>query len=125
MRNIILNRCARCGKGKFFSGEWYHPGRFAIMNPHCPQCHQNFRQGPGFYFGATYVSYLVQIVLFLLLYLLIQYILDTGFWTYIGIVVVVQLLLMPLTFRFARLTWFTMFGNYKREQETDDSQQKR
>ena len=85
------------------------------MHPECPECRTNFRQGPGFYFGAAFVSYFVQIFLFIGMFLVFEYILEFPFWYYVGAVIIVQLLLMPLVFRFSRLMWFMLFGTYTRK----------
>src|SRR5688572_18001527 len=113
--SVLKNRCPACSKAPFFTDKWYRIRSFTNMNPACPHCGISFRQEPGFYYGAAFVSYITQIVLFLLMYLLFEYFLDLPFWYYIGMVALVQILLMPLLFRFSRLMWFMLFGTDKRK----------
>lgn len=110
--SVLTNRCPSCHKGKFFETSWYNIRSFTKMHKRCPHCNVDFRQEPGFYFGAAYVSYIIQIILFMLLYILFEWKLEFPFWTYVVMVIIIQLLLMPVIFRVSRITWFALFGKY-------------
>lgn len=76
----------------------------------CKVCGQNFRLEPGFYFGAAYVSYGINIGVMLLSIAMVYFFVDEPtFWTYVTPVFVITLLGFPITFRMSRLIWAYMF----------------
>lgn len=112
--SVLNNRCPRCRRGKYFVTDHpYHLGKFATMERSCAVCGLDYRQEPGFYFGATYVSYGIQVAIVLLSYLIFCVVLDLEIWVFAAITMGILLLLLPLTFRLSRLTWLTLFGDYK------------
>ncbi|HEY6160886.1 MAG TPA: DUF983 domain-containing protein [Bacteroidia bacterium] len=113
--SILRNRCPRCHKGKVFvTDNPYDLRQFATMEKACPECNMDFRQEPGFYFGATYVSYAIQVGTVLACYLVFDTLLNWGIWQFVGATVGLLLLMLPLTFRTSRLTWLTFFGDKNR-----------
>lgn len=115
LKGILTNKCPRCREGSVFeSGNPYRLRNFASMHRSCPKCSMDYRQEPGFYFGATYVSYLMQVVIVLSFYLVLYIGLDWGIWPFAGLSAGTLLLLLPLTFRLSRLTWLTLFGDKNR-----------
>ena len=56
--NAFKLRCPRCRQGKLYKNpNPFHLKEMVEMNKECPVCKQDFVIEPGFYFGATYVSY--------------------------------------------------------------------
>jgi uncharacterized protein (DUF983 family) len=80
------------------------------MNHKCPKCGMDFRQEPGFYFGAAIVSYALQAGLMFLTYLFLQVIIEINFWYFVAVFTLELILLVPLTFRVSRLLWINMLG---------------
>jgi hypothetical protein len=80
------------------------------MNNKCPICGMDFRQEPGFYFGAAIVSYALQAGLMFLIYFFLQVIIEINFWYFVAAFTVELILLVPLTFRISRLLWINMLG---------------
>jgi uncharacterized protein (DUF983 family) len=115
---ILKNRCPRCIEGPYFVGNNpYNLRNFATAHRSCPNCHLDYRQEPGFYFGATYVSYGIQVATVLISYAVFEMWLGWETWQFATAVGVILLLMVPLTYRVSRLTWLTMFGEYKREKK--------
>jgi hypothetical protein len=84
------------------------------MNAACPYCGVRLEPEPGFYQGAMYVSYGFTIAVMVVISLLIYYFVDNASeWLYIGIVVAVMLLLVPLNYRFSRIVFLYLFGGLK------------
>ncbi|MFY9310133.1 MAG: DUF983 domain-containing protein [Bacteroidia bacterium] len=83
------------------------------MNNRCPNCNEDFRREPGYYFGATYVSYALTVGFGIVLFLLLCVGLDistTAFlWTFSALLII----LLPVFYRLARLIWINLFVNYK------------
>ena len=80
------------------------------MNNNCPNCGMDFRQEPGFYFGAAIVSYILQAALMFLTYFFLQVVVEINFWYFVGIFSLELLFLVPLTFRISRLLWINLLG---------------
>src|SRR3546814_13816818 len=81
----------------------FHP-KVSKMNKNCPVCNLQFETEPGFYWGAMYFSYALNVAKMVTIAILAGNILnDPGPWTYVGILVAAIFLLMPWTFRYARV----------------------
>ncbi|MEW6468589.1 MAG: DUF983 domain-containing protein [Bacteroidota bacterium] len=80
------------------------------MNNGCSHCGMDFRQEPGFYFGAAYVSYGLQVAFMLLLYVIFQVFIELRFWVFVGLLAGLMLVLVPLFFRLSRLIWLNLTG---------------
>lgn len=109
--SVIKNKCPHCGQGDFFvPGHMFNPRTFDRMNKECSNCRMDFRQEPGFYFGAAIMSYALQAVMLLLSYILFQVLVEIPFWYFLGLFSGLLILLLPFTFRISRLLWINMLG---------------
>lgn len=73
----------------------------------------DFRQEPGFYFGAAYVSYFFQIGILILLYVLTQVLFEIEFWYFVSTMVITMLILAPVIVRKSRIIWINLMGTRK------------
>lgn len=113
--SILNNKCPHCHKGNFFeTNNPYDLKRFSRMNSKCPVCHEDFRREPGYYFGATYVSYALTVGLGIALYIILSVILDMDAISFLIIFSIILVVLMPVSYRFARLIWINFFVKYKK-----------
>ncbi len=109
---VVRNKCPHCGKGDFFvPGGMFKFSTFDKMNKNCENCGMDFRQEPGFYFGAAIMSYAIQAVLLLLTYIFLQVLVEIPFWYFLAVFSTLLILLVPFTFRISRLLWISMLGN--------------
>jgi uncharacterized protein (DUF983 family) len=111
--SILFNKCPRCHTGNFFRGK--HPydfKNFGKMNPHCPVCEEDFERESGYYLGAMYVSYGMNIGLGLGLFLLTVVLLGMDTLAFLFIFLASVLLLFPLIFWFSRLIWINLFVKF-------------
>ena len=53
-RTILQQQCSECGLGQIFQGAFR-------MNRRCPVCGYKFERGPGYFTGAMYFSYALEI----------------------------------------------------------------
>ena len=87
------------------------------MNERCPNCDLKFEIQPGFWFGATYVTYAIVVGVFAISSLILAYFdLFDSIWLYIvtpGVVI----LLLPLIFRYSRIVFLHLFGGIKFENQ--------
>jgi uncharacterized protein (DUF983 family) len=53
-RAILRQQCSECGQGRIFRSAFR-------MNERCPVCGYKFERGPGYFTGAMYFSYAIEI----------------------------------------------------------------
>ncbi len=112
--SVLNNKCPRCHKGDFFkTSNTYDLRNFGTMNDRCPVCNEDFRREPGYYFGATYVSYAMTVGFGLGLFLLLCVAFSVEVITYLIVLSSLLLLLLPVFYRFSRLIWIHFFVRYK------------
>ena len=112
--SILHNKCPRCHEGNFFEvNNFYNLKKFGNMNDKCPVCNEDFRREPGYYFGATYVSYGLTVGFAIGLFLLLCVVFSMETIPFIITLSVLLLLLLPVFYRFSRLIWIHMFVRYK------------
>ncbi|MEO1450452.1 MAG: DUF983 domain-containing protein, partial [Bacteroidota bacterium] len=87
--NIIHQRCPRCHQGKLFTQKNpYNLKEMGKMPPACPVCGQDYVIEPGFYFGASYISYALNVAWLIPSFLFTKFILDWSLSQYIILVLV-------------------------------------
>lgn len=110
-------RCPRCRQGKLFT----HKNPYDLvhvneMHTACPVCQQPYSLEPGFYFGASYVSYGLNIALFIGTFIVLFFGFHIGFSLKIGIsMVVMAVLITPPLFRLSRAMWLSFFVRYEKD----------
>lgn len=90
------------------------------MNKTCPVCGQPSEIEVGFYYGTSYVSYAMTVVLSVITLVLWWMIIglsahDNRFFYWIGFNAVVLLLLQPFLMRLSRSLWISWFVKYDPE----------
>ena len=85
------------------------------MHEKCSRCDLSFEQEPGYYFGAMYVSYAINVAIMVSVWVAFLVIEGSDFhvWWMIGVAVVLGLMLTPLTFRLSRLGWINFFIRFR------------
>jgi len=112
--SILNNKCPRCHEGNFFvTSNHYNLKKFGGLNDKCPVCNEDFRREPGYYYGATYVSYALTVSFGIGLYLLLCVVFSVEVVPFIITLSVLLFLLLPITYRFSRIIWIHMFVKYK------------
>ena len=111
--SLATGKCPRCGEGEIFeSANPYNLGKMTNMHSRCPHCQLNFNPEVGFYWGATYVSYVLTVAFsgltFAISTLLFGFMnsLSLRYVVVNGILITV---LSPLFFRFSRIIWLWIF----------------
>src|SRR5690554_7655593 len=72
--SIVTCRCPKCHEGKMFPGMLFHPNKFSKMHDYCQVCGQSFEPEPGFYFGSMFVSYAINMAIFLAFWIITSFI---------------------------------------------------
>ncbi len=111
--SILMMKCAKCHEGDLFCDRNpYHLRQLFRMYDKCPVCGQKYQPEPGFWFGAMYVSYALNVAIWITLFVAI-YTFVTLYWVYfLSIGVLVDLVLVPVTFRLSRSIWMNFFISY-------------
>jgi uncharacterized protein (DUF983 family) len=108
---ILKGRCPACRKGQYF--ETRNPFKLKKLGEYhknCPSCGQRFSLEPGFYFGAAYISYGLNVVIWIVsavaVYNLIE---EPEAGDYIKLILLLTVLFFPIIFRASRIIWATIF----------------
>jgi hypothetical protein len=110
-----MMKCPQCGEADLFeSKNPYKFGKMTVMHEKCPHCKLKFEKEPGFFYGAMYVSYAINIAFFVIAIvgfftLLDDFEISTFFLVYVGFMI----LIFPLTFRISRSVWLHAFIPFK------------
>ena len=111
---IIQQKCPRCRKGDMFIHSTYDLGKFQKMHRNCPVCGLHFELEPGYFWGAMYVSYALNVAQSVTLGILTYYLLnDPVAWVYLTILIGAIFLFMPINFRLARVLMLHWFSSIK------------
>lgn len=116
--SVLGCRCPRCRKGKLFEYPLsFNLKKFMKMNKNCPVCGQPTEIEVGFYYGTSYVSYvltiLISVISFFAWWLIIGMSLrDNRFFIWIGVNAVLLILLQPWLMRLSRSLWISWFVKY-------------
>ncbi len=114
-------RCPRCREGKLFK----NPVSFSFkrtmeMNKTCPVCGQATEIEVGFYYGTSYVSYVLTVAISVAT-LVAWYVIigmstsDNRFFYWLGSNAVFLFLLQPWLMRLSRSLWISWFVKYDPE----------
>lgn len=114
--SVLNNKCPHCHKGNFFeSNNPYDLKIFGKMHDRCSVCNEDFRKEPGYYFGASYVSYALTVGFGIALYLLLAVIFKMETVPFLITFTISLFVLLPLFYRSARLIWINFFVRYKKQ----------
>lgn len=83
------------------------------MNDTCPHCGVRLEPEPGYYQGAMYVSYGFTVACILIVGAILYLLGNPSQWVYIGVVIAIMLLLVPLNYRYSRIVYLYLFGGIK------------
>ena len=82
------------------------------MNRRCSHCNEDFIKEPGYYFGASYVSYALTVALGIGLYILLGVVLGIETLPFLIIFSTLLIVLLPVLYRLSRLIWISFFVSY-------------
>ena len=126
--SVLTNRCPRCRQGKLFvTDNAYDLKKNTTMHQQCPVCGQPTEIEVGFYYGTSYVSYMLTVgfsgFTFVAWWFLIGFSLyDNRIFYWLGINSVLMIVLQPYFMRLSRSLWLSWFVKYNpkwKEQKAD------
>ena len=83
------------------------------MRHQCEVCEQVFDPEPGFYFGAMYISYAFLVGISVTSWVFLHVIFAPSFVTYLVVILIANVVLLPLIFRYSRTLFLYGFGGIK------------
>ena len=90
-----------------------NPYALSKMHKNCPVCDQPTTLEPGFYFGAAFVSYALNVLWLALSFPVIWFTVEhTEFNIIIGFIGTI-LVIFPYTFQLSRSLWLAVFVKYR------------
>jgi len=114
-------RCPRCREGKLFEyNTSINYKKNMLMNKVCPVCGQPTEIEVGFYYGTSYVSYLLAVII-CVISLVAWWMLiglstsDNRFFYWLGFNAVLLIVLQPWLMRLSRSLWISWFVRYDRD----------
>jgi hypothetical protein len=116
--SIFHHKCSRCRTGDMFQDKnSYHLKSFMKMNEFCPVCKQPMEIEVGFYYGTSYVSYVLTVALSVASLIAWWTIVglsldDSRFFWWLGFNSVLLVLLQPYFMRLSRAIWLSFFVRY-------------
>lgn len=111
-KDTVSLNCPRCGEGQLFeSRNPYKWGKMLEMNTECENCGLKYEKGVGFYYGAMYISYAINIALFVIVTVAyFVYFEDKVDWRYyMGTYLLIIVLLSPVIYRLSRSIWLSIY----------------
>jgi len=110
--SIFNNKCPKCHQGDFFINKNPYSSGFIKMHEKCPHCNESFIKEIGFYYGAMYVSYGVNIILGIALFIFTVLILKMELINYLILFSLITCVLFPWIMRISRLIYINLFVKF-------------
>ncbi len=89
------------------------------MKLNCTECSLKYEKEPGFFQGAMYVSYSLQVALFVTLFTFNTLLWQLNPTVIVSIIIALIIGLFPITYRWSRIVWMNFFMAYEKEYDVD------
>lgn len=116
---ILKQKCPACHKGDFFKHKHgYRTNEIGEVHENCQYCGQRFKLEPGFFFGAAYVSYALNVA-YMVACAVAVFVLVPEPEPHHFLIPIIggTVILLPAIFRLSRIIWATMFIPFGGEQK--------
>ncbi|HMP99876.1 MAG TPA: DUF983 domain-containing protein [Cyclobacteriaceae bacterium] len=85
------------------------------MPKNCSHCNLQFEIEPNFFQGAMYVSYGLQVAIFIAVYISLRLTISPANWVYIVTTIIATIILLPITLRLSRIMYINLFMGYEQK----------
>jgi len=109
---ILACKCPACRTGNMFVNQSFAPSKFVAMHKNCPHCGYKFEREPSFFTGAMYVSYAFSVAIMIAVFVATNILGIDSLFVSIGSVVGIVILFIPMSYRYSRVLYLHMFGDY-------------
>ena len=90
----------------------FAPSKFVAMHKNCPHCGYKFEREPSFFTGAMYVSYAFSVAIVITVFVALAILGIDNLIVSIGSVIGIVILCIPMSYRYSRVLYLHMFGDY-------------
>jgi len=125
--SIFSGSCPRCHEGQvFYCKNPYNLKRIMDMHEECEHCGLKYKPEPGFFFGATYVSYAIAVAIVVTISVALTPFVSfyENFEIYASATIGAIVILAPVIFRLSRHGWLKMFNKYDKDAVAKHQQSK-
>ena len=114
-KDIVKTKCPKCRSESMFKYKTLKLEKMLMMHRACPNCGQDFIPEPGFYFGAMYFSYAINVALMVTFGVAYEVLFrPDNIVITLASVFTPTLLLAPWNFRISRAIMLYALGGIKR-----------
>lgn len=113
--SLVSGKCPKCRTGKVFTHPFYDLMHYTSVHKNCPVCGIKFETEPGFFWGAMYFTYAINVGISIVTgFSLYFFFGDPELWIYISVIIPLILLLTPTMVRFSRLLMMYVAAPYRK-----------
>ncbi|MDZ7604008.1 MAG: DUF983 domain-containing protein [Cyclobacteriaceae bacterium] len=114
IRDVLSTKCPSCRKESMFIHPTLNLTGMLKMHRKCPSCGQDFMPEPGFYFGAMYFSYAINVALMVFFGVASEVLFHPdSVLMLLAFVLIPPVLVAPWNFRISRAIMLYVFGGIK------------
>lgn len=100
------SKCPRCRVGKVFKGNTYSL-KVQKMNEFCPHCDLKFEREPGYFYGAMFVSYALNVAEIITVSVAASVLglklIEENLWYYVALLFGTTMVFSPFNYRYSRM----------------------
>ncbi len=100
------SKCPRCRVGKVFQGSTYSL-KVQKMNEFCPHCELKFEREPGYFYGAMFISYALNVAEIITACVIATFLglelREDNLWFFVGVLFMTTLVFSPFNYRYSRM----------------------
>lgn len=112
LKTVLKEKCPRCGEGELYESRKYFTFSKDSykMKKNCPCCGLRYEKEVGFFYGAMFISYALNIAIFLTsLAIYTLFLKSLWGWTYFAVgYLSIAVLSTAAVFRFSRSIWLSI-----------------
>lgn len=107
---FAAQKCPQCRKGNMFKHNMYNILKFGEPNTTCSHCGLRFEREPGFFVGAMYFSYAINVAIIVTVGVGLNIFFDLSIYTVMAIVIATVIIAVPFTYRYSRMLMMYLFS---------------
>lgn len=113
IRSILTGSCPRCQKeSMYLDKNWLHLTKLLKMNGKCSYCGLKYQIEPSFFYGAVYVSYGLNVIIMIIVFLVAFYGFNAKFTSIFIAMIGISVLMTPLIIRLSRNIYINIFVDF-------------